>query len=156
MPGTGESWYFFGSDYVYHCPANSIACCVSFTFFALDFLWNINAKIKINKTIIACRFQIQNEVKIGWCCWDLQTTWTQLEHIFTTSRWYLRVSLAINWQQLKGVFKLTRKSPDRCASHTCISLTTFITVLLVRLAHLLVSLVLLALLTKHVPREPST
>ena len=156
MPGRGESLYYFGSDYVYHCPANSIACCVSFTFFTLDFLWNINAKIKINKTIIACRFQIQNEVKIGWCCWDLQRIWTQLEHIFTTSRWYLRVSLAINWQQLLVVFILTRKSPDRCASHTCISLTTFIIVLLVRLAHLLVSLVLLALLTKHVPRELST
>ena len=150
VPGTGESWYFFGSDYVYHCPANSIACCVFFTFFTLDFLWNINAKIKINKTIIACRFKIQNEVKIGW---DLQRIWTQLEHIFTTSRWYLRVSLAINWQQLTGVFKITRKSPDRCASHTCISLTTFITVLLVRLAHLLV---LLALLAKHAPRELST
>ena len=68
----------------------------------------------------------------------VETCRTQLEHIFTTSRWYLRVSLAINWQQLKGVFKLTRKSLDRCASHTCISLTTFIAVLLVRLAqHLL-------------------
>ena len=52
------------------------------------------------------------------------------------------------------MFKLTQKLLDRCASHTCITLTTFITVLLVRLAHLLVSLVLLALLTKHQGCKP--